>query len=88
MRRRWFIPSLFINEGWPTKLRRDLNFIGEIFDSCLLLSLPLLLLIAAKGVNTDLQEAVFSFSFDIKALASINRELFWNSFISSNLKFT
>ena len=42
----------------------------------MLLSFPLLLLVAAKGVNTDLQEAVFSFSFDIKTLASINGELF------------
>ena len=50
------------------------------------LSPPLLPLVVAKRVNTEHQEDVLSFSFDIGTLASINGT-FFHPFIFSKLKF-
>ena len=70
------------------KLLRDLNFIGEIFDSCLSLSLfipppprplpssPYFTKARQQRVNMEHQEAMFSFSFGMVTLASIRGELF------------
>ena len=49
-------------------------------------SLPLLPLVVAKCVNTEHQEDVLSFSFDIGTLASINGT-FFHPFIFSKFKF-
>ena len=91
------IYSILINWCWRlTKLLRDLNFIGEIFDSCLLLSLfippplpssPYFTKACQQRVNMEHQEAMFSFSFGMVTLASIRGELFWHSFIFFHLKF-